>query len=122
MTRLISVKSVNDLPDKFKEVISFQVVDNAIEAIVITLGEESVRITGSGSYSNTLKVLAEQPKKQVTKYKLSGTVGGLVMQPEVYTSQDAADEKRRDYEHKFNFGETDLKIEPVVEFVEEDKI
>lgn len=122
MTRLISVKSVNDLPDKFKEVISFQVVDNAIEAIVITVGEESVRVTGSGSYSNTLKVLAEQPKKQVTKYKLSGTVGGLVMQPEVYDSQDDADEKRRNYEYKFNFGELDLKIEPVVEFVEEDKI
>ena len=122
MTRLISVKSVNDLPDKFKEVISFQVVDNAIEAIVITVGEESVRVTGSGSYSNTLKVLAEQPKKQVTKYKLSGTVGGLVMQPEVYASQDGADEKRKQYEYKFNFGETDLKIEPVVEFVEEDKI
>lgn len=122
MTRLISVKSVNDLPDKFKEVISFQVVDNAIEAVVITVGEESVRVTGSGSYSNTLKVLAEQPKKQVTKYKLSGTVGGLVMQPEVYASEDEADEKRRQYEYKFNFGETDLKIEPVVEFVEEDKI
>ena len=44
------------------------------------------------------------------------------MQPETFESEDDADEKRKNYEYKFNFGEVDLKIEPVVEYVDEEKI
>lgn len=29
---------------------------------------------------------------------------------------------RKNYEYKFSFGDTDLKIEPVVEYVDEEKI
>jgi hypothetical protein len=80
------------------------------------------RIVGTDSYSKNVKVLKTQPKKQVTKYKLSGIVGGLTMQPEMFDSEHEADEKRKNYEYKFNFGEVELKIEPVVEYVDEEKI
>ncbi len=93
MQRLISVKNASDLPEVFKGKVTFQVVDNNVEAVVFTEGDESIRIVNNGTYSNHLKILAQQPKKQVTKYKLSGTVGGLVMQPELFESEDDADEK-----------------------------
>ena len=122
MTRLISIKAVSELPEAFKDKVSFQVVDNNVEAVVITLGEETLRIVTNGTYSNHLKILTQQPKKQVIKYKLSGIVGGLTMQPEMFDSEHEADEKRKSYEYKFNFGEVELKIEPVVEYVDEEKI
>ena len=122
MTRLISIKAVSELPEAFKDKVSFQVVDNNVEAVTFTVGEETLRIVNNGTYSNHLKILAQQPKKQVTKYKLSGIVGGLTMQPEMFESEHEADEKRKGYEYKFNFGEVELKIEPVVEYVDEEKI
>ncbi len=122
MTRLISIKAVSELPEAFKDKVSFQVVDNNVEAVVFTLGDATLRIVTNGSYSNNLKVLQSQPKKEVTKYKLSGSAGGMTMQPEMFDSEYDADEKRKGYERKFDYNEVDLKIEPVVEFVEEDKI
>ena len=120
--RMISIKSVNDLPDVFKDKVQFQVTDNNVEAVVFTLGDETIRVVVASTYSNSLKVLQSQPKKQVTKYKLSGSAGGMQMQPEMFDSEYDADEKRKGYERKFDYNEVDLKIEPVVEFVEEDKI
>ena len=122
MTRLISIKAVSELPEAFKDKVSFQVVDNNVEAVTFTVGEETLRIVTNGTYSNHLKILTKQPKKPVTKYKLSGIVGGLTMQPEMFDSEHEADEKRKSYEYKFNFGEVELKIEPVVEYVDEEKI
>ena len=124
MTRLISIKAVSELPESFKDKVSSQVVDNNVEAVTFTVGEETLRIVTNGTYSNHLKILAQQPKKQVTKYKLSGVVGGLTMQPEMFDSDSEyeADEKRKSYEYKSNFGEVELKIEPVVEYVDEEKI
>ena len=77
MTRLISIKAVSELPEAFKDKVSFQVVDNNVEAVTFTVGEETLRIVTNGTYSNHLKILAQQPKKEVTKYKLSGIVGVL---------------------------------------------
>ena len=122
MTRLISVKTVSDLPEAFKDKVSFQVVDNKVEAVVFTIGEETLRVVPNGTYSNDLKILTQQPKKQVTRYKLSGSVGGLTMQPELFDQELEADAKRKSYEYKFNFDQVDLKIDPVVEFVDEEKI
>lgn len=120
--RLISVKTVSELPEAFKDKVSFQVVDNKVEAVIFTIGEETLRVVVNGTYSNDLKILTQQPKKQVTRYKLSGSVGGLVMQPEMFDQELEADEKRKSYEYKFDFDKVDLKIEPVVEFVDEEKI
>ena len=59
---------------------------------------------------------------QVMQQQLSGIVGDLTMQPEMFDYEHEADEKRKSYEYKFNFGEVELKIEPVVEYVDEEKI
>lgn len=122
MTRLISVKTVSELPEAFKDKVSFQVVDNKVEAVIFTIGEESIRVVREGAYSNDLKILTQQPKKQVTRYKLSGSVGGLVMQHEMFDQELEADTKRKSYEYKFDSDQVDLKIEPMVEFVDEEKI
>lgn len=122
MQRLISVKTASDLPEVFKDKVTFQVVDNNVEAVVFTEGEESIRIVTNGTYSNHLKILAQQPKKQVTKYKLYGSVQGMTMVPEIFETEHEAVEKRAAYSYRSYDGEFDLKIEPVVEFVEEDKI
>lgn len=120
--RLISVKQVSELPEVFKDKVSFQVVDNNLEALVITIDGVSIRVVGSDSYSKNVKVLAEQPKKEVIKYKLSGSVLGMTMQPETFETEYEAEEKRKAYSYRAYDGESDLKIEPVVEFVDEDKI
>ena len=122
MTRLISIKAVSELPEAFKDKVSFQVVDNNVEAVSFTVGEETLRIVTNGTYSNHLKILTQQPKKEVTKYKLSGIVGGLTMQPEMFDSEYDAEQRRKNYEYKLNFGEVELKIEPVVEYVDEEKM
>ena len=124
MTRLISIKAVSELPEAFKDKVSFQVVDNNVEAVVITLGEETLRIVGTDSYSKNVKVLKTQPKKEVTKYKLSGVVGDLIMQPEMFDTEYEAIEKRKrkSNEHTLSFDEVELKIEPVVEYLDEEKI
>ena len=69
---------------------------------------------------NTLIVLGASLRSGNTKS--CGIVGDLTMQPEMFDSEHEADEKRKSYEYKFNFGEVELKIEPVVEFVDEEKI
>ena len=122
MTRLISIKTTSELPEVFKDKIEFQVVDNKVEAVVVKLQGSYIRVTSNSMYSNDLKILTEQPKKEVTKYELSGTVGGMIMQPEMFDSEHEADEKLRVYKSKFNYDGVDLRIEPVVEFVDEDKI
>lgn len=122
MQRLISVKTVSDLPGAFKDKVSFQVVDNKVEAVVFTIGEETLQVVPNGAYSNDLKILTQQPKRQVTRYKLSGSVGGLTMVPELFDQELEADARRRGYEYKFDSYQVDLKIEPVVEFVDEEKI
>ena len=122
MTRLISVKNASDLPEVFKDKVSFQVIDNNVEAVTFTIGEEILRIVVGGNYSNNLKVLTQQPKKQVTRYKLSGSVGGLVMQPELFDQEHEANAKRESYKYKFDSSGADLKVDPIVEFVDEEKI
>ena len=49
MTRLISIKAVSELPEAFKDKVSFQVVDNNVEAVNFTVGEETLRIVTNGT-------------------------------------------------------------------------
>ena len=44
MTRLISIKAVSELPEAFKDKVSFQVVDNNVEAVTFTVGEEEKKL------------------------------------------------------------------------------
>jgi hypothetical protein len=53
-------------------VVSLQQVDGKVEAIVITDATgKYLRIVKDGTYSDTLKVLIEEPKEYTTIYKLT---------------------------------------------------
>jgi uncharacterized FAD-dependent dehydrogenase len=121
MTRLISIKAASDLPSEFKDKIELQIVDNAIEAVVFKINDQSIRIVGTDNYSKTVKILTAQPKKEVTKYRLVGKVADLDVQPQTYDTEREAEEAKRKYDSKFDY-DTNLTIESVVEFVDEDKI
>ena len=121
MTRLISIKAASDLPSEFKDKIELQIVDNAIEAVVLKINGQSIRIVGTDAYNKNVKILAAQPKKEVTKYRLIGKVSDLDVQPQTYDTECEAEDAKRKYDSKFDY-DTDLTIEPVVELVDEAKI
>ena len=121
MTRLISIKAASDLPSEFKDKIELQIVDNAIEAVVLKINGQSVRIVGTDNYSKNVKILTAQPKKEVTKYRLVGKVADLDVQPQTYDTEREAEEAKRKYDSRFDY-DTNLVIESVVELVDEDKI
>lgn len=121
MTRLISIKAASDLPSEFKDKIELQIVDNAIEAVVLKINGQSVRIVGTDNYSKNVKILTAQPKKEVTKYRLVGKVADLDVQPQTYDTEREAEEAKRKYDSKFDY-DTNLVIESIVELVDEDKI
>ena len=121
MTRLISIKAASDLPSEFKDKIELQIVDNAIEAVVFKINDQSIRIVGTDAYNKNVKILAVQPKKEVTKYRLVGKVADLDVQPQTYDTEYEAEEAKRKYDSKFDY-DTNLVIEYVVELVDEDKI
>lgn len=51
--------------------VQFQMVDNNIEAVVVSdTNGNYIRIVKGGTYSDTLKVLVEQPKEYKTIYNL----------------------------------------------------
>lgn len=122
MTRLISIKSTSELPEVFKDKVEFQVVDNKVEAVVVKVQGSYIRITPSGTYSNDLKILTEQPKKEVTKYKLKGTLCDVQIEEQIFDDERLAQNKKDDYEYRLPIGEVNLTIEPTVVFVDEDKI
>lgn len=119
--RFISIKSTGELPEQFKDKVSFQLADNNIEAVILKIDDQLIRIVTAGTYSNHLKLLVTQPKKAVTKYKLSGTVHGIEIVPELFNSEYVAADRKLTVEGQ-SYGGIDLKIEEVVDYVDEDKL
>ena len=115
--RFITVKNQCDLPDSIKPFVSFQLTDNNIEAIVIKVADDSIRIVKGGAYSDTLKVLTKQPLKSVTKYRLSGKYIGLTDVNEVFDNKYNAETRLNEFSAKAGYDETGLTVEEFVEFV-----
>lgn len=63
MTRLISVNTIAELPEVFKNKVEFHVVDDKIEGIVFRINDKEVHVVAKDVYSNTLKVLAQEHQK-----------------------------------------------------------
>lgn len=120
--RLVTVKTQQEIPDNLKEIIKLQVQDNKIEAVVIKLGDEYVRITKSGAYTDDLKITKEQPKKEVKKWKVSGEVLFTEIVPKVFNTFSDAENFKYDMESKVRLDQSDLKIEEFVELVDEEVI
>lgn len=120
--RLVTIKTQQEIPDNLKEIVKLQVQDNKIEAVVIKLGDEYVRITKSGAYTDELKITKEQPKKEVKKWKVSGEVLFTEIVPKVFNTFSEAENFRYDMESKVRLDQSDLKIEEFVELVDEEVI
>ena len=117
--RLVTIKTQQEIPDNLKEIIKLQVQDNKIEAVVIKLGDEYIRITKGGTYSDDLKITKEQPKKEVKKWKVFGEVLFTEIVPKVFKTLSEAENFRHDMESKVSLDQSDLKIEEFVELVDE---
>ena len=115
--RVITVKNQCDLPDSIKPFVSFQLTDNNVEAVIVKVGEDSIRIVKNGTYSETLKVLTKQPLKSVTKYRLSGKYIGLTDVNEVFIDKYDAEVRLNEFSAKAGYDETGLTVEEFVEFV-----
>lgn len=120
--RLVTIKTQQEIPDNLKEIVKLQVQDNKIEAVVIKLGNEYVRITKSGAYTDELKITKEQPKKEVKKWKVSGEVLFTEIVPKVFNTFSDAENFKYDMESKVRLDQSDLKIEEFVELVDEEVI
>lgn len=122
MDRMITVKTSFDLPKSLADKVTLQVIDDRVEAVVVQIGEEFIRIVKGDAYSNNLKVLKLQPKKEVTRYKLIGKFLGMADVCEVFEDKHSADNRAYEYETKAGSQETGLTIEEFVALVDEDKI
>ena len=120
--RLVTIKTQQEIPDNLKEIVKLQVQDNKIEAVVIKIGDEYVRITKSGAYTDELKITKEQPKKEVKKWKVFGEVLSAEIVPKVFKTLSEAESFKYDTESRVNFNQSDLYIEEFVELVDEEVI
>ena len=121
-TRLVTIKTQQEIPDNLKEIVKLQVQDNKIESVVIKIGDEYVRITKNGTYTDELKITKEQPKKEVKKWKVFGEVLSAEIVPKVFKTLSEAESFKYDTESRVNFNQSDLYIEEFVELVDEEVI
>ena len=120
--RLVTIKTQQEIPDNLKEIVKLQVQDNKIESVVIKIGDEYVRITKNGTYTDELKITKEQPKKEVKKWKVFGEVLSAEIVPKVFKTLSEAESFKYDTESRVNSNQSDLYIEEFVELVDEEVI
>lgn len=121
--RVISIKKVSDLPVEFKDIVSLQIVDNKIEAVTLKVEGKEFRVTAAGTYTNDLKILVPQPQIEIEKYKLVGTLNiedNLPFTPEIFDSKSKVEERLSQIRGKYY--DSDLQIETLKEYVDEDKV
>ena len=104
--RMQTIKNQNDIPQALQGIVSFQVLDNNVEAVVVKVGEDYIRISKSDSYSSNLKVVKEQPKVAVKRFVLEGKLLGIADVKEVFEKETDATIKLRHYEQKAGYPET----------------
>lgn len=119
--RMIKLKDVSQLA-AFKDVVQLQVVDNAIEAVTITLDGQALRITSSDTYSKNVCLLMEEPKAEKKMFRVKGTFMGLDVNKSFDEEYDA-----KNYIIEMNGKlpydeEHSLEVEEYSEFVEGTRI
>lgn len=121
--RLITITDEQGIPESLKSIISMQIVDNKVEAVVVKLDNDYIRITKGGTYTDTLKVMTEQPKIEVSKWKLHGKFAGLVEVEEMFDSEYEANNRKSEYLSSLNhYSEDGLIVTEVKVLVDEVKI
>lgn len=119
-TRLTTVKNEAALPTSLRELVYFQVVDDKIEAVVVKIGEEFIRIVKADAYGVSLKVLTEQPKKEVEKWAVVGMFKGLVQVDELFDTKAAADERLEQYLSAVSWTESGVEVVSRIVLVDSD--
>ena len=123
--RMVSITKQQDLPQSLLGVVTFQVENDKVEAVVVKVGEEYIRITKSETYSSHLRISKEQGKIKVKKFALKGKYLGMVEVYEEFDDKYQAQSKLEDYRSKANLytdEETGLVVEEVEVEVDPDKI
>jgi len=116
------VDSTSDL-GVFADLLDLQVTDGKIEAVTVKHGDEVLRIVRGETYSNDLKLLKQEPMIEVTKYRLTGVLGGDVpLIPEEFDDEADALRKKYLYEDKFYNVGTAIVIEPFITLAESTKV
>jgi hypothetical protein len=111
--RYATIKSENNIPEALKGVVSFQIADGQVEAVIVKVGDDFLRIVKPDSYSTYLKILTKEPKVKVERFAVKGKYQGLV---DVY--EEFADK----YERKVGYEDSGLTVEAVTVEVDADKI
>lgn len=120
--RLAKIKDSTELGE-FKDIISLQVVDGNVEAVVLAYNGQELRITAAGSYSSALKLLVEEPKEEVKRFRVKGTYMGMDIVPKEFDSQYDATQYIIELNGKLPYGEEhSLEIEEFSEFKQVTKI
>lgn len=120
--RLAKIKDQSDL-GVFKDVIDMQVVDGGVEAIVIKLFGQELRVVSENSYSNFVKLLREEPKEEKKMFRVSGSYMGLEVVPKEFDSEYDANYYIIEMNGKLPYGEEHtLEVQPFSVFVESTKI
>ena len=122
MTRMVSIKTQAEIPASLKDLVSLQIVDNNIEAVVVKVGEEYIRITKADAYGNNLKLTKEQGKVEVTRFAVTGKYLGMVEVYEEFEDKWDARAKFDEYVSKAGYAEHGLEVKEIVVLVEPDKI
>lgn len=100
--RMKSVKSQVELGD-FSEIITLQVMDSNTEAVIVKYKDKELRITVGDSYSNNLKLSMEEPKEEVIKYYVTGSVKGIkISDSDLFETKVEAEDYK--YNTMTNFG------------------
>ena len=122
MTRMVSIKTQAEIPATLKDLVSLQIVDNNIEAVVVKVGNEYIRITKADAYANNLKLAKEQGKIEVTRFVVTGKYLGMVEVYEEFEDKRYADARYDVYVSKAGYAEHGLEVKEIVVLVEPDKI
>lgn len=121
--RMVVIKSEHDVPQSLKDFVQFQIVNDTVEAVIVQVGSEYIRITKADSYGNSLRVAKEQGKIKVERYALKGKFLGLVDVYEEFGNEHEATSKMTEYKTQAGYAENHgLSIEKVTVEVEPDKI
>ena len=119
--RLVQIKDSSNL-GTFKDAVALQIVDGNVEAIVLTVNGETLRITAGGSYSNTLKLLVEEPKDETTMFRVGGEYMGLSVD-KTFTQKYDADNYLSEMVGKLPYGEShSLQVESFTVLTDKTKI
>ena len=119
--RMIRIENEEEIPEGLKDLVSFQIEDNKIEAVVIKSGKDFIRITKSEAYSNNLKISKTQPMKSVTRYRVHGTMFESEVIPKLFDTEFDAECFRKEREVLCGHNNSDLRVEEFVELKEESK-